>query len=1148
MGEGASSSIWHLTVLYIMKQSHSLLDQRMQEFRKKYYTDKILRGSLILALLVSSILFVLLLSEGLFGFSAGVRTTMVFGLGAIFLGVLGYMVVWPLTQLMSWSKTISDFQIADMVRGYFPDINDKLVNLLQLKNQSQDNSLALAAIDKKTDDIVPVKISSAINLNVNRKYLLYLGIPLLLFLLTYFVNPDFLGASTARLINYDKEFVPEAPFHLSLSKVPNQLVAGESYELKVNVDGNALPSELFIYIKDDSDPNAQFIDYSLNQEAGNEFIYTLSEVKENFTFFVGNYDVQSEKYPIEVLKRPFIKNFRVHLNYPAYTGLGSETLEDNVGDFKVIKGTKVRWELKPNAEVKSAWFVGEDKTAFESKEEGYEVSQRIMKDLNYFLSLESLNQITNIDTVKYKINVLQDRYPSIYVFSPNNDFLVDLDPVMPLDLEIADDYGFTKMALYYRFVKSGGTSAVSPEYKQYPLEIDRKTLLQPRNYRVDLTSLGLKEGDELEYFIKVWDNDGVSGAKATTSATFKVIYPTLDAKYEEVGEQQDQVKENLDKLKDQAEDLSEQYKKIQEKLLDETKLSFDDKKEMQRLLEEHQNMLQQLEETQKAFEETKEELQNNEMISEQTLEKYEELNEFMEELENPEIEELLKELEEKMEQLNPEDIMNKMEQLRMNDEDIKKSLERTLELFKQMEVDQKIDEVRNKLDNMKAKQDVLNEQLEQADTKEEMDNLSDRQDDLNEQMDGVKEDLDELSEMKDETQTPDEEKMDDLQEDADQTQEEMDDASEEMKEAGEKMEDGGRKEKKEAQQGKQQAGQKQKKASQKMEEMSEQLSNMQMSGQMQQDQQNLESLRELLENLLTLSFDQEDLKEGVKSLKYGDPSLKEKSQQQKKLQDDMGLVADSLDALANRLFQIQKFVLDESEKITENMKKSQHFFRNKQVPMITYHQQTAMTSVNNLANMLSEVMQQVQQQMMSAKPGSGMCQKPGQSPSMQKMGEKQQKLNQQMEQMMKGKMPGQKLSEMAAQQQAIRKQLEDARNKMNKEGQKALGDMDQIMQQMKQTETELINKQLTNETMKRQQQILSRLLQADQSVRERELDNKRESKTGRAFDNRSPEELSIEEYRNKIRQEMLKSNKLEYSNDFLILIEQYFKKLEEANE
>ncbi|MEL6650471.1 MAG: hypothetical protein AAFQ87_06655, partial [Bacteroidota bacterium] len=376
----------------------------------------------------------------------------------------------------------------------------------------------------------------------------------------------------------------------------------------------------------------------------------------------------------------------------------------------------------------------------------------------------------------------------------------------------------------------------------------------------------------------------------------------------------------------------------------------------------------------------------------------------------------------------------------------------------------------------------------------------------------------------------------------------MDQASEEMQEAAEKMEDGGRKEKKEAQEMKQNAGQQQKGASKKMEEMSEQLSQMQMDMQMQQDQQNLENLRELLENLLTLSFDQEDLKEEVKSLKYGDPALKDKSQEQKKLQDDMALVSDSLEALANKVFQIQKFVLDESGKITDNMKQSQTFFRNKQVPMITYHQQTAMTSINNLANMLSDVMKQMQEQMMNAKPGSGMCQKPGQTPSMQKMGEQQKQLNQQLQQMKNGQMDMQKMGEMAARQEAIRKQLQEARDRMKQNGEKGLGDLDKIMQDMKDTETELVNRQLTAETLFRQQQILNRLLQADKSVRERELDNKRESKSGRELDRKSPEQLSIEEYKNKIRQEMLKSNKLEYSNDFLILIEQYFKKLEEANE
>ena len=1132
-----------------------ILDQRLQEFRKKYYLDKILRGSLILALLISSILFVALLSEGLFGFSSGMRTGIVYGLGAVFIAVLGAMVVWPGIQLAQLAQNISDFHIARLVKDHFPEINDKLINFLQLRSEAWGQSaLAQAAVNQKAAEIAPVKLSSAINLNVNKKYLWYLAIPVLLFLITYAANPAFLGASSHRLINYDQSFLPPPPFEIKLAEVPGELVAGENYVLAVTVEGDELPADLFVFLRSEVEENSEYIDYSLNKESNTEFRYTLSDVKENFSFYIGNPEVRTESYEVKVLKRPFIKNFQVTIDYPNYTGLATEKLEDNVGDFKVLKGSKVSWQLQPQGEVESVEFVsslGDDASFTVLSEDGmYGFSKRVMADMEYFISLESPENISNIDTVKYKVNVQQDRFPSIYVFSPNNDFLVDLDPNMPLELEVADDFGFSKMVLFYRFVKSGGTSETSAEYRQFPLALDKKTLLQPLDFNIDLTQLGLSEGDELEYYIKVWDNDGVNGPKAATSATFKAIYPTLDAKYEELGEEQEQVKDELDELKKSTESLKEAYQKMREKLLDQKKLSFDDKKEIQRMVEEHKQMLEQLDETQEKFEETKDKLQENQMISEETLQKYEELNEFLEELDNPEIEEMLKELEERMENLNPEDIMEKLEKLQMNDEDLKKSLERTLELFKQLEVQQKVDELRNKLDKLESKQRTLNDKLEQSETQEEMEQVGERQEDLNEQMDEVEKDLEELKELKDDTQTPNEEEMEGLQEDAEETEQEMDNASEQMKEAAEQMQEGGRKNKKDAKQSKQNASESQKKAADKMQKMSESLSGMQMDMQMQQDQQNLEDLRTLLENLLKLSFDQEDLRDEVKSLKYRDPSLKDKSQTQKKLQDDMGLVSDSLESLANRMFQIQKMVLDESQNITQNMKKSQTFFRNKQVPMITYHQQEAMTSVNNLANMLTDMMKQIQQQMMNAQAGQGMCQKPGgQKPNMQGMGEQQRKLNEQLRQMMQnGQMNGDKLAEMAARQEAIRKQLQEAKEKMDKEGGKALGNMDKIMKDMKDSENDLINKQLSHETLIRQQQILSRLLQAEQSVREREFDEKRESKTARELDNKSPDELSLEEYKNKIRQEMLKSNKLEYSSDFIILIEQYYKKLEGANE
>jgi hypothetical protein len=414
-------------------------------------------------------------------------------------------------------------------------------------------------------------------------------------------------------------------------------------------------------------------------------------------------------------------------------------------------------------------------------------------------------------------------------------------------------------------------------------------------------------------------------------------------------------------------------------------------------------------------------------------------------------------------------------------------------------------------------------------------------------MENIEKDLKDLADKKEKTQTQDKDLMNELKQDAKDTKEEMKDAAEEMDKSSEEQKSGDSPKSKES---KQKASKKQKSSSKKMKEMSDKLSKMQMQSQSSEDEQNLERLRELLENLLKLSFDQEDLRNQTQALKYNDPSLKDKSQQQKKLQDDMKLVRDSLDALANKVVQIKQFVMDESAKITDAMKKSQTHFRNKNIPMTGQEQHLAMTSINNLANMLSDVMKQIQQQMKDGqKQGSGMCNKPGKKPGgqpgMQKLGQQQRDLNGMMQQMMDGgNMDGGKLAQMAAQQEALRKQLQEMHDKAKQEGTGMMGDMQKVMQDMKETEAELINKQLTAQTLMRQQEILSRLLQADKSVRERELDDKRESNTGKDLEHKAPEQLSKEEYKNKLRQELLKSSKLEYNGDFIYMIEQYFKKIE----
>ena len=66
------------------------------------------------------------------------------------------------------------------------------------------------------------------------------------------------------------------------------------------------------------------------------------------------------------------------------------------------------------------------------------------------------------------------------------------------------------------------------------------------------------------------------------------------------------------------------------------------------------------------------------------------------------------------------------------------------------------------------------------------------------------------------------------------------------------------------------------------------------------------------------------------------------------------------------------------------------------------------------------------------------------------------------------------------------------------------------MKKMEETELDLVNKKITQETINRQKDIESRLLEFENAMRERELDDKRKAETGREYENKTPK--AFEDY------------------------------------
>jgi hypothetical protein len=289
-----------------------------------------------------------------------------------------------------------------------------------------------------------------------------------------------------------------------------------------------------------------------------------------------------------------------------------------------------------------------------------------------------------------------------------------------------------------------------------------------------------------------------------------------------------------------------------------------------------------------------------------------------------------------------------------------------------------------------------------------------------------------------------------------------------------------------------------------MKQMQQKMQQMQSSMQGEVMQENLDDLRDIMHNLLTLSFDQEELIQEFSEVKQSDPRFVTLGQEQLKIRDDAQVVEDSLLSLAERVFQLTAFVTREVENMNYHLDKSLEGIKERKKPNATAEQQFAMTAMNNLALLLDDVMEQMQNNMMMQGEGQG---KPQPMPS---LGEMQQQLNQQIQDLQNSGKEGRQLSEelarLAAEQERIRKAFEEMQKKF---GESQGGNLpgDGIPEQMEETELDLVNKQITEELIERQRKILTRMLEAEDALREQDMDEERKGETAQDYEKIKPKEF-----------------------------------------
>ncbi len=1158
----------------------------------------------------SCILLVSLLAiciEAVFHLSIIGRTILFFTALGIGIGAFLRFSYAPVLETLGLRSKVSDEYLANAIGNHFGQIEDRLLNVFQLSRSLHSESAGTLGSPSFSGAAFSSTYSSVRNLDFNailderpaKRSLIFFLFSSALFLGSFFGANSTMLAATKRLIHFSTFYQKPAPFVFEVQPGNTKVLRGGAIKIITRTSGEQLPN-IFLRTREEGAKDFERIELrpavSDSLKSVRQFIYEFRAQRPT-EYYVEARDIESDHFIISILERPIIRQFSAALTPPAYTHQRSIKLNDNFGDITAIMGTRADFAITSSKELLSAKIVftahptiDSARTAPKSEQQkiywltvnGMSVSGQISfhESGTYHIELLDKDSIASEHPIEYNVSMTKDEPPSIALIEPGERSELPSSMRMPMIIKLHDDFGFSHLRIGYR-LRASKYAAEEKEYKWLDVPLSNyntEDLDVP--YIWNLTKLELAPQDEVGYILEVADNDNISGPKKSRTSEFSIRFPSVEEIFKRADEQATRAEENLKDIKQDAEELKKKVDAVVEEMrapktsdMAKKQQDFSSKKDAEQILKRQEELNNRVADVKKDLEQMSKQLDEQKAISPETMQKYAELQKLFEEIKSPELDMAMKKLEDAMKNVDTKQLQEAMKNFQLNEEQFKKSIERTANILKKIKMEQKVDELMKRSDQLAKDQEKTAQKQEDIANKNEKQNPEQKASDEKKQSD-AKNELDRMKQeakdvAKDMKKLPENMQAPEEMKDA---QEALNDPSmgQAMEEAQDAMKKG---ENKRASQQAQDASQKAKKARNKLSDLKKKLAQ-------NEKQKTMADLKKLRDEMNHLSKSEEGLK---KQSMQAPPQ----SNVFRNLADDQAEKKEELGNAASEMFQAAQrsteFTADMGKSLGEafnNMQGALEAMTERDQPSSIQHSQKAMAALNKTAQEAQQALNSMAESQKGGKgnPGDGSCDNPGGTnpsgqpgpdgkpggsamsqflSSIEKLAAQQQALN---DQMQGGNSPGgnaqqeamrqqSQLSKMAAQQQAIQKGAKDLADEQrnSKEGsKKAQDDLRKIADDMQEVISQMHEKGISPETVQRQERILSRLLEAQRSINERDKDQSRESKPGEAMKHDAPRELDLnsDDARRALRDEMLRSSGGGYSKDYQALIRKYLEKLE----
>jgi DNA repair exonuclease SbcCD ATPase subunit len=830
-----------------------------------------------------------------------------------------------------------------------------------------------------------------------------------------------------------------------------------------------------------------------------------------------------------------MEDLTITLTPPSYTQLKPIIQKGNQADISGLIGSKVHVALRSNRPLKKGdLIINEEEIPMDIFGKKATGEFTINKDGQFAIQLQDIRGISNRNPIPFHITAIHDLLPDITVHQPEQIIELGSDQTIAMHVQIEDDFGFSNLQVAYE-IHRPAYIAEDPLLSLFTIPIDDlMNVNQDIIHFWQLMELSLMPEDEIHYHFELSDNDLVSGPKKTVTKEFIARLPGLAELFASFESEEESILDEITYSKEELEAIRENMEQLELDILKQDELTWDQQQDLQNMLESVREEMKKMEDISEALKTLQETADKHELFSSDLLEKFNHLQELIDELLSEDLMKNLQNIDEMMAEMDANKLQDALESLMNNMEYMEQELDKFLDIFERIKAEQKLDELRTRLETLAEQQEKLHDRIDQ--THEETDpstfsKLSEEEQRQVEEFSNIRNEMEDAADAVEKFHEESADRLSELKRDPlmNQTYSDLQRTVNQLRRQNEN-----------------EATEYSASALENLQKLLSEMQDIQQRFQSATTREMASKFQQVLRDILNLSKTQEYLQSETNSIPTNSPRLGQMAGQQQTVQDQLHQIMEQLMELSRETFAVTPEIGRGMGMSNAMMQEAIKALAQRNGRGAAQNQQQAMKSLNETAMSIHQSMNQ----MRSSGSASGYEQFLEQ---MQNMAGQQQGINNQSMQLAMGQMAAAAqqglLQKLLREQKQVRKSLQEMMSEMQQSGEKGLGDMGGIAQEMDEVLKDLERRRMSKKTVDRQQRILSRMLDSQKSMTQRGEKEERKSETATEIFTSGPAGLPADmgQRRSLALEAMNRALKAGYPRDYQSMIRRYFNAISENN-